>query len=63
MFSYCLKCKKKKDSKNSRFVKTKNERIIILSNCAVCNGEKLRFIIEQENSPLLSSFQENHKTS
>ena len=37
---YCFKCKEKIDSKNPRIVKTKNERIMLLSNCAVCNSKK-----------------------
>ena len=34
---------------------TKNGRIILLSNCAVCNSKKLKVIKEQEASGLLSS--------
>ena len=35
MLSYCLKCKKKIESKNPRFVKTENGKIMLLSNCAL----------------------------
>ena len=49
MFSYCLKCKEKTDSKNPTVVKRKNGKIMLLSNCAVC-GSKKWFIKEQEVS-------------
>ena len=35
MSSYCLNCRKNTESKNSKAVKTKNGRIILLSKCAV----------------------------
>ena len=54
MLSYCLKSRKNTESKNSKFVKTKNGRMIILSNYVVCNSKKSRFIKEQEASGLLS---------
>ena len=40
MLSYCLKCRKNKQSKNSEVVKTKNRRIMLLSKCSVCDSEK-----------------------
>ena len=43
-------------SKNSKIVKTKNEKIMIFSDCAMCNHEKDRFTKEQEASGLLSLF-------
>ena len=55
MLSYCLKCREKIDSKNLKVVKTKIGRIMIISNCVVCNSTKSRFIKEQEASRLLSS--------
>ena len=48
MLSYCLKCRKNKA------VKTKNGRIMLSSNCAVCGSKKSRFIKEQEAKGLLS---------
>ena len=54
MLSYCLKCKRYTESKNPKVVKTKNERIMVLSNCAVCDSIKLRFIKEQEAKGLLN---------
>ena len=35
-------------------MKKKNGRIMSLSNCAVCNSKKLRFIKKQEAKGLLS---------
>ena len=37
MISYCLKCRKDTDSKNSQVVKMKNGRIMALSKSAVHN--------------------------
>ena len=36
-------------------MKTKNGKIMLLSNCAVCNSKNSRFIKEQEASELLST--------
>ena len=44
MLSYCMKCRKYRESKNLNVVRTKNGRIIVLSNCAVC--KKLTFLKE-----------------
>ena len=54
MLSYCLKCRKNTESKNLRVVKTKNGRIMFLSNCAFCGSKKMRFIKEQEAKVFLS---------
>ena len=52
---YCLKCRKNTESKNPKVAKTKNERIMFLSKCAVCDSKKSKFIKEQEASGLLTS--------
>ena len=44
MFSCCLKCRKNTESKNPKVVRNKDGRIIILSNCSVCNSKKLKFL-------------------
>ena len=44
MFSNCLKCRKNTESKKPEVVKTKNERIMLLSKCAVCNSKKLKLL-------------------
>ena len=52
---YCLKCRIKTESKNPKVEKTKNGRIMLLSECVVCDSKKSKFIKEQEASGLLSS--------
>ena len=55
MLPYCLKCKKNTESKNPKVVRTKNGRIMLLSNCLVGNSKKAEFIKEQEAGGLWSS--------
>ena len=55
MLSYCLKCRKNTESKNRKFVRTKNRRMMLLSKCAACDSKKSKFIKEQEASGLLRS--------
>ena len=52
---YCLKCRKNTESKNPKVARTKNGRIMLLSECAVCGSKKSKFIKKQESSGLLSS--------
>ena len=54
MLSYCLKCRKNAESKNQKVAKTKNGRMMLTSNCAVCGSKKSRFIKEQEGKGLIS---------
>ena len=55
MLIYCLKGRKNAESKNPKFVRTKNGRIVLLSKCAMCDNKKLKFTNEQKASGLLSS--------
>ena len=55
MLYYCLQCKNNTESKNSKFVRTKNGRIMLLSKFSACNSRKLKFFEEQEARGLLSS--------
>ena len=55
MLLSCLKCRKNTESKNPKVARTKNERIMLLSKCAVCDNKKSKFIKQQEASGLLSS--------
>ena len=55
MLSYCLKCRKNTESKNPKVVSTKNERMMLLSKCKVCDTKKSKFIKEEESGRLLSS--------
>ena len=52
---YCLKCRKNTERKNPKVARTKNERIILLWKCAVCDSKKSKFIKDQEASGLWSS--------
>ena len=49
---YCLKCKKNTASKNPKVSRTKNGWIMLLSNCAVCDSKKSKFMKEQKASGL-----------
>ena len=44
MLSYYLKCRKNTESKNTKVARTKSGRIMLLSNCAVCDSKKSKFI-------------------
>ena len=55
MLSYCWSYRKNTESKNPKVASTKNERILLLSICEVCDGKKSKFIKQQEASALLSS--------
>ena len=50
---YCLKYRKKLESKNPKVLKRKNGKIMLVSKCIVCDSKKLEFIKEQEASGLL----------
>ena len=44
MNSYCLSCKKDTENINPKIVRTKNNRLMMLSKCAICNNKTSRFI-------------------
>ena len=52
---YCLKSIKNAESKKPKFARTKNRRIIFLSNCVVYDSKKSNFLKQQGASELLSS--------
>ena len=41
--------------KKTKFLRTKNGRIMLLSKCAVCNCKKSKFLKEQEAKGLLGN--------
>ena len=45
---YCVSCKKNTENENSSFRKTKQNGLMLSSNCVVFYNEKPRFIKEQE---------------
>ena len=55
MTTYCLSCKKDTKNIDPKVVKTKNNRLMMLSKCSVCNNKKFRFISEQQAKGLLSN--------
>ena len=40
MNTYCLSCKKETKNIDSKLIKTKNNRKMMLSRCSICNNEK-----------------------
>ena len=58
MNTYCLSCKKDtKSHKDSKVIKTKNNRKRMLSRCSICNNKKSTFL--SEGSGLFDSFRLN----
>ena len=53
--TYCLLCKRNTKNINPKVVKTKSNRLAMVSKCAVCNKNKFRFIKEPEAKRLLSN--------
>ena len=41
--TYCLSCKKDTRNINTRIVKTKNNKKMMLSRCSICNNKKSKF--------------------
>ena len=54
MESYCFKCKKYTENINPQVSSTSNEKLMILSKCAICNSNKSKLINKQEAKGLLS---------
>ena len=42
MLPYCLKCKKDTETINPKVSKTNNDKIMLLSRCAICGSKKSR---------------------
>ena len=55
ILSYCLKCKKKTESKNSRTAKTNKRKPMTLARRVVCSCKRSWYIKEQEAKELLDS--------
>ena len=55
MKCYCLKCRKYTEKINPKVSSTSNDKIMILSKCAICGSKKSRFIKNQESKGLLSN--------
>ena len=46
MNTYCLSCTKNTKNINSKVIKTKNNRKMMLSRCSICNNKKSTFLSE-----------------
>ena len=55
MNTYCVKCRKDTENIDPKIVRTKNNRLVMQSECSVCGIKKSRFIKEQEPKGLLSN--------
>ena len=55
MKTYCLKCKKDTEIIDPKIVKTKNNRLLMQTDCSDCRNKKSRFVKEQEAKGLLSN--------
>ena len=53
--TYCLSCRKYTENINPKIVRNRQNRLMIQSNCAVCNSKKSRFIKEQKATGILSN--------
>ena len=55
MQSCCLKCKKYTKNINPQVSSTSNDKMMILSKCAICGSRKPKFIKKQDAKGILSS--------
>ena len=55
--TYCLSCKKDTRNIDSKVVKTKNNKRVIISRCSICNIKNSTFI--SQGSSLLNSLELN----
>ena len=54
MNTYCLSCKKDTKNIDSKVVKTKTNREMMLSKCSICNNKKSTFTAEPSSSECIS---------
>ena len=50
-----MKCKRDTDNSDPKMFRTKNNRLLMQSECSVCKNKKSRFVKEQEAKGLLSN--------
>ena len=55
MRTYCVKCKKDTENIDPKRVRTKNNRLLMQTECSDCRNKKSRFVKEQEAKGLLSN--------
>ena len=54
MLTYCVSCKKNTLNKTSSVRRTKQNKLMLVSNCDICSKKKSMFIKNQEATGLLS---------
>ena len=54
MSTYCLSCKQDTKNIDSKVIKTKNNRKMMLSRCSICNNKKCTFTAESSCSERIS---------
>ena len=55
MKTYCVKRKKETENIDPKIVRTKNNRLLMQTECSDCRNKKSRFVKEQEAKGLLSN--------
>ena len=55
MKTYFVKCKKETENIDPKIVRTKNNRLLMQTECSDCRNKKSRFVKEQEAKGLLSN--------
>ena len=48
MKTYCLKCRTNTENIDPKIVRTKNNRLLMQSQCTDCKNKKSRFVKEQD---------------
>ena len=48
MKTYCVKCRKGTNNINPKIFKTKNDKLLMQSQCTNCKSKKSRFVKEQD---------------
>ena len=55
MKTYCVRCRKDTENIDPKMFRTKNDKLIMQSECSVCGIKRSRFVKEQEAKGLLSN--------
>ena len=55
MKTYCVKCKTNTENINPKIFKTKNNKLLMQSQCTNCKNKKSRFVKERDAKGLLSN--------
>ena len=55
MKTYCVKRKKETENIDPKIVRTKNNRLLMQTECSDCRNKKSRFVKEQEAKVFLSN--------